>query len=350
MNPMSANSRRLSLTVVLALTGAMPLLAQSLPPPLPPMPVRNPAYNRPVLPPALATNRALVRPPVTPVSAVRPAAVTIPVTPTPAGTPAIPPQPSNPNALVWDADQKEVNVPAGQVNLPFTFSFTNVSSSEVIINSVRTSCGCTTTKLPPMPWHIAPGTNAPLEINLNVAGKFGVVMKTVTVDSTAGTKTLIIKANVPTTPPPAMSVPVPGTPGAKVMESEADRARNQQMALVDRQAVFKGDCASCHVTPGIGKMGAALFTAVCGVCHEAEHRASMVPDLKNLPHATDADHWRGWITYGRVGSLMPSFAKAEGGPLTDQQIASLVDFLVRSHPSKPGAPKSDKAASSPLAK
>jgi hypothetical protein len=76
----------------------------------------------------------------------------------------------------------------------------------------------------------------------------------------------------------------------------------------------------------------------------------MVPDLKNLPHATDAEHWRGWITYGRVGSLMPAFAKAEGGPLTDQQIASLVDFLVRSHPSKPGAPKTDKAASSPLAK
>jgi mono/diheme cytochrome c family protein len=199
-----------------------------------------------------------------------------------------------------------------------------------------------------MPWHLPPGTNAPLEINLNLAGKFGVVMKSITVDSTAGTKTLIIKANVPT--PAAQPLAVPATAGGKVMESEADRARNQQLALVDRQAVFKGDCASCHVTPGVGKMGAQLFTAVCGVCHEAEHRASMVPDLKNLPHATDADHWRGWITYGRVGSLMPAFSKAEGGPLTDEQIASLVGYLVTSHPSKAGAPKSDKVSSAPAVK
>lgn len=348
MNPMSANSRRLALAVVFTLAGATFLVAQSSPPPLPPMPVRNPAFNRPFSPPMFATNRAIARPPVAPAPAIRPVTVTTPVTPMQIAAPVPAPQPSTPNALVWDADQKEANATAGQVNAPFTFYFTNVSSSEAIINSVRTSCGCTTTKLPPMPWHIAPGTTAPLEINLNLAGKFGVVMKSITVDSTAGTKTLLIKVNVPTTPPPAVIVPT--TPGAKVMESEADRSRNQQMALVDRQGVFKSDCASCHVTPGIGKMGAELFTAVCGVCHEAEHRASMVPDLKNLPHATDGDHWRGWITYGRVGSLMPAFAKAEGGPLTDQQIASLVDFLVRSHPSKPGALKSDKAASSPLAK
>jgi hypothetical protein len=76
----------------------------------------------------------------------------------------------------------------------------------------------------------------------------------------------------------------------------------------------------------------------------------MVPDLKALPHATDAEHWRGWITFGRVGSLMPAFGKAEGGPLTDDQIASLVDHLVKTHPSRPGAPKSNKAASSPTAK
>lgn len=319
------------------LTGVTSLWAQSSPPPLPPMPVRNPVFNRPVLPPAPATNRLFTRLPQTPVPGSRGATI----------SPSVPaPAPSTPNALVWDADQKEVSTIAGQATASFTFYVTNVSASEAIINSVRTSCGCTTAKLPPMPWHLPAGTNAPLEVNLSLAGKFGTVIKTVTVDSTAGTKTLLVKANIPTPPPQTTTIPV--TPGAHPMENAAERVRNQQVALVDRQAVFKSDCATCHVNPGIGKMGAQLFTAVCGVCHEAEHRASMVPDLKNLPHATDADHWRGWVTYGRVGSLMPAFAKAQGGPLTDQQIDSLVDYLVRSHPSKVGAPKTDKPASIPI--
>ena len=310
------------------------------------MPPRAPAFSRPLPQQYTATNRPIIRPTLAPA----PAPAASPFTPV---APQMKPQlPSNPNALVWDAEQKEVNATTGQVNVPFTFYFTNVSSSEVIINSVRTSCGCTTAKLPPMPWHLPAGTNASLEVNMNIAGKFGTVLKSVTVDSTSGIKNLMVKVNVPTAPQPAPGVPVPtaGIPAKRVMETEADRVRNQQMALVDRQAVFKGDCVTCHVTPGIGKMGAELFTAVCGVCHEAEHRASMVPDLKNLPHATDADHWRGWINFGRVGSLMPAFAKSEGGPLTEQQVASLVDYLVRSHPTKPGAPKSDKSASAPVAK
>ena len=36
---------------------------------------------------------------------------------------------------------------------------------------------------------------------------------------------------------------------------------NIQNALADRQAVFKGDCASCHVEKGVGKMGAELYMA-----------------------------------------------------------------------------------------
>jgi cytochrome c5 len=40
---------------------------------------------------------------------------------------------------------------------------------------------------------------------------------------------------------------------------------------VDRQAVFKGDCASVPIAkPGEGKYGQALYDAVCAVCHEAE--------------------------------------------------------------------------------
>jgi mono/diheme cytochrome c family protein len=114
-----------------------------------------------------------------------------------------------------------------------------------------------------------------------------------------------------------------------------DRGRNFQTAAADRQAVFKGDCVRCHVTPGEGKLGKALYDASCGICHDSHNRATMVPDLLALKMPTDKDFWRAWITYGRPSSLMPAFAQAEGGPLTEEQIASLVTYLTTAIPSRP---------------
>ncbi|MCX6895264.1 MAG: c-type cytochrome [Verrucomicrobia bacterium] len=182
-----------------------------------------------------------------------------------------------------------------------------------MINSVVTSCGCTTAHLPPMPWTLAPGADGKIDINMNLAGKTGTVIKTITVNSTAGTKMLQFRVMIP--------------------DPQAERAANMQLAQADRQAIFKGSCVSCHVTPGEGKTGGELFKAVCGVCHEAAHRASMVPDLHSLNHPTNRDHWRAWITGGKPGSLMPAFQKAQGGPLTEDQINSLVEYLTQAIPS-----------------
>jgi mono/diheme cytochrome c family protein len=102
---------------------------------------------------------------------------------------------------------------------------------------------------------------------------------------------------------------------------------------VDRQAVFKGDCASCHIKKIEGKYGQPLFAAVCAVCHETENRATMVPDLRNLQVPTNVEFWRTWITAGKAGSLMPAFATSQGGPLNDMQIASLAAYLNAVYPS-----------------
>jgi mono/diheme cytochrome c family protein len=63
----------------------------------------------------------------------------------------------------------------------------------------------------------------------------------------------------------------------------------------------------------------------------------MVPDLKNQGKVTDREHWVRWITFGRHGSLMPAFAQSEGGPLTDEQIDSLADYLNRAISQRPMA-------------
>jgi len=109
--------------------------------------------------------------------------------------------------------------------------------------------------------------------------------------------------------------------------SAADRARNMQAALVDRQAVFRGDCVSCHLAPAVGKYGQTLYTAACGVCHEAEHRASMVPNLRALNKPQDREYWKRWITEGKDNTLMPAWGASKGGPLSELQIESLVNYL-----------------------
>jgi len=114
------------------------------------------------------------------------------------------------------------------------------------------------------------------------------------------------------------------------------REQNQQLALADRQAVFRGDCASCHADVAKGKQGKELYVAACGVCHEAEHRATMVADLHTAKQERNAEYWHNWITNGKQGSLMPAFATSAGGILDEAQIASLVDYLMKNMPTKPG--------------
>ena len=83
------------------------------------------------------------------------------------------------------------------------------------------------------------------------------------------------------------------------------------------------------------KTGAELFHTACGICHFAAPRASVVPDLLTAREPRDAAFWRKWISEGKEGTLMPAFAQAQGGPLTDQQIESLIEFALASLPTQP---------------
>jgi mono/diheme cytochrome c family protein len=220
--------------------------------------------------------------------------------------------------LVFDAVQKNYSAKVGETNAHLSFSVTNVSNADVTINAVRTSCGCTVAKLPSLPWKLTPGTNGEVQVTVDLRGKRGSITKTVTVDSTAGVKLLTVNINIPEAPAPATTT---------IAGNMNDRTRNQMSALADRQAVFKGECASCHADKTVGKKGPELFVAACGICHEAEHRASMVPDLNALTTAASREYWFAWITRGKIGTLMPGFAKGEGGPLSREQVDSLVDYL-----------------------
>jgi len=276
--------------------------------------------------------------------------------------------------LAWDATTKETNITVNSGPAHFVFNFTNIATQihlglvtnvtsitnfttvtnsgfwagllgrrivpvarvtgitnivtvtnsitpvPVTIVSVRPSCGCTTTKLPPLPWTLAPGTNGQIEASVNLPGQPSTLYKSLNVYTDKGSKNLLLKINLQPFVMPTMS--------------QADRAQNMRIAVTDRQAVFKGACVSCHVQRGEGQYGQPLYEADCAICHEGENRASMVPDLHALKTPTSFEFWRIWIAHGKPGSLMPAFSSADGGPLSDTQIASLATYLsesIKSH-------------------
>src|SRR5689334_3354602 len=79
-----------------------------------------------------------------------------------------------PNPLVWDAMEKKQDLP-GMTNLAFfTFWVTNNSTSDAVIGSVETECDCTVVEAKTvLPWTIAPGTGGPLNVRVNIRGRFG---------------------------------------------------------------------------------------------------------------------------------------------------------------------------------
>jgi mono/diheme cytochrome c family protein len=230
--------------------------------------------------------------------------------------------------IAFDEREKDVSVPNGTTEAHFSFNLTNISSGEVMINGVQTSCGCTVAKLPSQPWKLAPNEHGEISATMQLAGvpPGGFKSKTLTVNSDKGSKLLTVKATVLAEATPTMGA--------------MDRTNNVKAAMADRQAVFHGDCASCHVTPakdaaGHDKIGQELYTAVCGICHNSDHQASFVPNLRKLPEPTNAEFWRNWIVHGKAGTLMPAFAKADGGILSDEQIDSLAQYLTATIPSHP---------------
>jgi mono/diheme cytochrome c family protein len=223
--------------------------------------------------------------------------------------------------LAWDELLKSVDVPASQSQAHFVFNVTNISPDNVVVLGAHGSCSCTVTELPPLPWTIPPGGHGQVGAIVNLEGKSGVMFKAVTVSTDKGSKDLYLKINI--LPPVIPTL------------TDAERTNGVMVARADRQAIFRADCATCHAKPGEGKYGKALYDAVCAVCHDANNRAEMVPDLHNLKTPTSDDFWRTWIAHGKPGSLMPAFATAEGGPLNDMQIATVAAYLKMAIPSQP---------------
>jgi len=195
----------------------------------------------------------------------------------------------------------------------------NTWTNEILISGVKTSCGCTVANLPVTPWHLAPGSNGQVHATVSLIGKPpGTLEKTLTFDTSVGPRVATVRVVIPQ--------PSPGGPPPPPL-TKAERKNAMILAAADAKAIFKGQCAECHVKPTLGKSGAELYAAACGICHDSEHRASMVTDLHALKSPTSYEYWKHMIRNGKTNTMMPGFAESQGGPLTDSQITSLALYL-----------------------
>jgi mono/diheme cytochrome c family protein len=194
------------------------------------------------------------------------------------------------------------------------YHFTNSGNETLLFNSIRPSCGCTVADLPKRKYE--PGKKGVLKITLDTIGKIGDIRKTIEVETNSTNQNpveLILWAEIVEHPSP------------------------EKMAMMREMSgnIFKGDCRSCHVNRGIGKLGAALYEADCAMCHgpvggdEKHHPAQKFTN--NYVERITRKQLEQWIVYGTPDEskkhMMPGFHTKEGGPLSDEQVKSLVTYL-----------------------
>lgn len=226
--------------------------------------------------------------------------------------------------LVFGSLTNQYDAKPEDTSAPFSIYVTNVWTNPIVIESVHTSCHCTVATMPANPWVFQPGESGVVSATVELEGQDGLVTKVLTFFTSVGERVVTL----------IVSIPPPPRPGDAPL-SEAQRQAAATKAAADARAIFKGDCASCHVDKARGLLGRDLYAASCGICHDSPHRAGMVPDLRALKQPGTLDYWTQIISYGKPNTLMPGFARAQGGPLSDLQVASLAAWLQEAMPPRP---------------
>jgi len=176
----------------------------------------------------------------------------------------------------------------------------NTGTADLVVEDLIAACGCTALMLKQKV--IPPGKEARFKVTLDTRGKTGEVFKTVTIVS-----------NDPKSPETIVNLT------AKII---APKHPTFDVGL----DLFSGKCKSCHYDRAENKKGGLLYLAICAFCHGdfGEGHPGSGPKIKgSMPE----DSLRYWIEKGKKGTAMPGYAKAKGGPLDDEQIDSLVQFM-----------------------
>jgi hypothetical protein len=229
-------------------------------------------------------------------------------------------QPEWQPVLVDAYSPPKISTPSTQLNwgiipmeqqLKRTIPISNHGGKLLLLGKVSSSCGCTVAK--PEQTSLKAGSTTFLTITMDTSLKLGPITKTVDVTS-----------NDPLTP--KLSLTITG----QVVPSPTASHHNGQVVVKDRLVLFKGTCKTCHVDKGVGKVGEELFMADCAMCHGINGAGGVAPSLLKLNYddPTTRAYVNRIITDGAKNNpSMPPFGKHWGGPLSPEQIESVVNYL-----------------------
>jgi len=101
------------------------------------------------------------------------------------------------------------------------------------------------------------------------------------------------------------------------------RARYALPVVVAFGLVIIAGAAFAQGETGDPTRGGQLFVDNCAVCHGVDGQGRVGASLKSFPGIEVSATIRQTISQGVPGSVMPSWGEANGGPLSDQDIADL---------------------------
>jgi len=173
----------------------------------------------------------------------------------------------------------------------------NNTDRAITITDVQTSCGCTVAK--PASMVIQAGGFTTLDVRIDSTVKRGDVKKSVRITDSEGHVAMSI-----------LSLKVTENPHL----------------VREGKGLFDGKCATCHYDPVLGKMnGKDIYDAACVMCHGEGGKGAYAPGLTTIDDETALSKI---IANGTGSQHMPGFAKAHGGPLTDEQVNVLTRWLL----------------------
>jgi mono/diheme cytochrome c family protein len=106
------------------------------------------------------------------------------------------------------------------------------------------------------------------------------------------------------------------------------RARYAMPVLVAFGLVFIAGAAYAQGATGDPERGGRLFVENCAVCHGADGQGRIGASLNNFPGIEVSATISQTIRQGVPGSVMPAWGLANGGPLSDQDIADITAYII----------------------
>jgi len=189
-----------------------------------------------------------------------------------------------------------------------SFPLRNVGDADLVLEEVTTPCGCTAVL--PEKTVLKPGEETRIDVTYDSAARAGEVERIITV-----------RSNDPVEPVLELRV-------------VADVDASMHAAFEAGEALFGPKCGECHYDPAEGLAGGPLYEAVCFFCHGKAREGKTATALRVYPPSADP-YLTEMISRGRPGTEMPGFAREHGGPLSPDQVRSLVQLL---HTEPPPAP------------